>query len=57
MFSLEEQRLKEDALRNAELLTEEEEDSILSVEEIRRSVLSEFNRKADLIDEGLSRGR
>ncbi len=57
MLPIEEQRLKEDALRNAELLTEEEEDSILSVEEIRRSVLSEFNRKADLIDEGLSRGR
>lgn len=52
MFSLEEQRLKEDALRNAELLMEEEENSILSVEEIRRSVLSEFNRLADVIDNG-----
>ena len=52
MFSLEEQKLKEDALRNAELLTEEEENSILSVEEIRRSVLSEFNRLADVYDNG-----
>ena len=48
---LEEQTLKEEAIKNAELLTEEEENSILSVEEVRKSVLSEFNKLADRIDE------
>ena len=48
---LEEQILKEEAVKNAELLTEEEEKSILSVEEVRKSVLSEFNKLADRIDD------
>ena len=39
---LEEQILKEEAIKNAELLTEEEENNILSVEEVRKSVLSEL---------------
>jgi hypothetical protein len=50
----EERILKEEALKNAELLTEEEEKSILSVEEVRESVLSEFNKLADRIDEECS---
>ena len=47
----EEQMLKEKALKNAESLTEDEEkNGILSVEEVRESVLSEFNRLADEIE-------
>ena len=51
---LEEQLLKEEALKNAELLTEEEENGILSVEDVRKSVLSEFNKLADRIDDECS---
>lgn len=51
---LEEQILKEEAVKNAELLTEEEEKSILSVEEVCKSVLSEFNKLANRIDDECS---
>ena len=49
---LEDLELKEEALRNAEFMTEEEEKRIPTVEEIRESVLSEFNKLADRIDKG-----
>lgn len=48
---LEERLLKEEALKNAKLLTEEEENNIPTVEEICESALSEFNKLCDKIDE------
>lgn len=49
---LEERLLKEEALKNAKLLTEEEEENnIPTVEEICESALSEFNKLCDKIDE------
>ena len=54
MTEIEEQILKEEALKNAEFLTEEEENGILSVEDVRKSVLSEFKKLADRIDEECS---
>ena len=48
-----EKELKEEALRNAELMTEEEERSILTTEEVCQSVLAEFNQLCDETDREL----
>lgn len=42
--------LKTEALENAELMTEEEEEGILSTDTVIESVLIEFNKLADEID-------
>lgn len=46
---MDEKLIKEQALKNAELMTEEEK-SIMSAEEVKQSVLSEFNKLADEIE-------
>lgn len=51
--TMSEKQLKEEALKNAELMSDEEVNSIRPVEEVIESALREFNQLADEIDREL----